>query len=112
MMAYSNSMVWKHKRQITVISWISIALLALHRSRAKKPSNKNCSDGSVGNRILFLSEGWKSHVKLAESIKWQMSSVQNPGWLFYIEDYTTQLYRYYNKPLQGSLLTNQYNGMS
>ena len=41
-----------------------------------------------------------------------MSSVQNPGWLFYIEDYTTQLYRDYNKPLQGSLLTNQYNGMS
>ena len=23
----------------------------------------------------------------------QLSSVQNPGWLFYIEDYTTQLYR-------------------
>ncbi len=22
----------------------------------------------------------------------QLSSVQNPGWLFYIEDYTTQLY--------------------
>ena len=39
-----------------------------------------------------------------------MSSVQNPGWLFYIGDYmdcTTQLYGNYNKPLQGSLLTNQ-----
>ena len=29
----------------------------------------------------------------------QLSSVQNPGWLFYIGDYTTQLYRDYNKPL-------------
>ena len=42
----------------------------------------------------------------------ELSSVQNPGWLFYIEDYTTQLYRDYNKPLQESLVTNQYNGMS
>ena len=29
----------------------------------------------------------------------QMSSVENPGWLFDIGDYTTQLYRDYNKPL-------------
>ena len=28
-----------------------------------------------------------------------MSSVQNPGWLGYTRDYTTQLYRDYNKPL-------------
>ena len=38
---------------------------------------------------------------------WNMSSVQNPGWLGYIRDYTTQLYRDYNKPLQGFLSTNQ-----
>ena len=29
----------------------------------------------------------------------QMSHEKNPGWLFYMEDYTTQLYRDYNKPL-------------
>ena len=28
-----------------------------------------------------------------------MSNEQNPGWLDYIRDYTTQLYRDYNKPL-------------
>ena len=28
-----------------------------------------------------------------------LSSDQNPAWLFYIRDYTTQLYRDYNKPL-------------
>ena len=28
-----------------------------------------------------------------------LSSVQNPGWLGYIRDYTTQRYRDYNKPL-------------
>ena len=42
--------------------------------------------------------------------KTNMSHEKNPGWLGYIRDYTTQLYRDYNKPLLGSLLTNQYNG--
>ena len=37
-----------------------------------------------------------------------MSNEKNPGWLGYIGDYTLQLYRDYNKPLQGSLLTNQH----
>ena len=41
-----------------------------------------------------------------------MSHEESPGWLDYIGDYTTQLYRDYNKRLPGSLLTNQYNGMS
>ena len=40
----------------------------------------------------------------------QLSNEKNPRWLFYIRDYTTQLYGDYNKPLQGSLLTTQYNG--
>ena len=40
----------------------------------------------------------------------KVSSVQNPGWLFDIVDYTTQLYGDYNK--RSSLETNQYNGMS
>ena len=31
--------------------------------------------------------------------KHQLSSVENPGWLFDIGDYTTQLYGDYNKPL-------------
>ena len=36
-----------------------------------------------------------------------MSNVQNPGWLFDIGDYITQLYGDYNKLIQGSLKTNQ-----
>ena len=40
----------------------------------------------------------------------QVSTETNPGWLGYIGDYTTQLYRDHNKPLQGSLLTIQCNG--
>ena len=40
----------------------------------------------------------------------EVSNEKNPGWLRYIGDYTTQLYRDYNKPLYGSLLTIQYNG--
>ena len=35
---------------------------------------------------------------------------KNRGCLGCIVDYTTQLYGYHNKPLQKSLLTNQYNG--
>ena len=30
---------------------------------------------------------------------YHLSSVENPGWLFDIGDYTTQLYGDYNKPL-------------
>ena len=41
-----------------------------------------------------------------------MSSDQNPGYLLYIRDYTSQVYRDYIKPLYGSLWTNQKNGMS
>ena len=40
----------------------------------------------------------------------QLSNEKNPGCLGYLRDYTTQLYRGYNKPLYGSLLTNQYSG--
>ena len=29
----------------------------------------------------------------------ELSSVENPGWLFDIGDYTTQLYGDYNKPI-------------
>ena len=36
----------------------------------------------------------------------------NPGWLFDIGDYTTQLYGDCHKPIYGSLKSNQYNGMS
>ena len=43
----------------------------------------------------------------------QLSNEKNPGWLGYIDidlyrDCTTQLYRDYNKPLSGSILTNQF----
>ncbi len=43
-----------------------------------------------------------SGVKLLASFQglyFYLSSVQNPGWLGYIGDYTTQLYRDYNTPL-------------
>jgi len=39
-----------------------------------------------------------------------LSHEKNPGWLDNVRDYTTQLYRDYNNPLEESLLTNQYNG--
>ena len=34
-----------------------------------------------------------------KSSKNHVSNEKNPGWLDYIGDYTTQLYRDYNKPL-------------
>ena len=37
-----------------------------------------------------------------------MSNEKKTGCLGYIGDYTTQLYRDYEKPLLGSLLNNQY----
>ena len=49
----------------------------------------------------------RSHERFKSS-----SSDQNPGCLLYIGDYTTQLHRDFNRPLPGSLWTNQYNGMS
>ena len=36
-----------------------------------------------------------------------MSKEKKRGWLGYIGDYTAQVNRDYNKPLEGSLLTNQ-----
>ena len=40
-----------------------------------------------------------NRVKFMEDLLNQMSSVENPGWLFDIGDYTTQLYGDYNKPI-------------
>ncbi len=42
-------------------------------------------------------ETWESSGELNE--RFHLSSVENPGWLFDIGDYTTQLYGEYNKPL-------------
>ena len=41
-----------------------------------------------GSHIFQM--GWFNH---------QLSNEKNPGWLSYIEDYTTQVYRDYYKPL-------------
>ena len=41
------------------------------------------------DRITPIYKPWKGH----------LSNEKNPGWLGYIGDYTTQLYRDYNKPL-------------
>ena len=38
-------------------------------------------------------------VEVGDSSDPQLSSEKNPGWLGYIGDYTTQLYRDYNKPI-------------
>ena len=38
----------------------------------------------------------------------EMNSDQNPGRLVFAGAYTTRLYKRYNKPLQGSLLSKQY----
>ena len=48
---------------------------------------------------------WRCEVVFAT---WAMKI--KPGWLGYTRDYSTQLYRDYNKPLSRSLLTKQYNG--
>ena len=44
------------------------------------------------NLTIFHAQknGWKTH---------HLSSVENPGWLFDIGDYTTQLYGDYSKPI-------------
>ena len=58
---------------------------------------------SVGRVGSFLPEKFPSRFfqtsQTTNGPQKYLSSVQNPGWLFYIEDYTTQLYRDYNKPL-------------
>ena len=64
----------------------------------------------VFSRQRSRSTGGRQYVRVSQRI--EISFVQNPGWLFYIEDYTTQFYRDDNKPLKGSLLPNQYNGIS
>ena len=43
----------------------------------------------VSRRIMFA----------AKQIHIEVCHEKNPGWLGYIADYTTQLYRDYNKPL-------------
>ena len=65
------------------------------------PQVLECLVGSLG--AIFPTFSWKPHFLLGDSRQatcskknnQQMSSVQNPGWLFYIEEYTTQLYRDY-----------------
>ena len=59
------------------------------------------------NRVLYTNyedsviKGGRSPIpkKMRLFTMAQMSSVENPGWLFDIGDYTTQLYGDYNKPI-------------
>ena len=62
-------------------------------------------------RSLFISEA--KMVQCFHGCSY-MSSVQNPGWLFDIGDYTTQLYGEYflNHYKDPYYITIQYNGMS
>ena len=66
-----------------------------------------------GTNYVFLPLWPLSHNGgLAMPLSWMVANLceKNPGCLVYIGCYTTQLCRDYNKPLQGSLLTNQYSG--
>ena len=71
-------------------------------------SLENVSEPRRENQII-LTKGMMDLSRNGGNPKfYHMSSLQNPGWLFYIEDSTTQFYRDYNKPFFfGSLLTNQ-----
>ena len=60
----------------------------------KKNPNHQQSQTNKPNNFLWCK--CKVHVP---PIVVEMSSVENPGWLFDIGDYTTQLYGDYNKPL-------------
>ena len=58
--------------------------------------------------IFWGNERW--HWGVVGFFDFQLSNEKNLGCLGYIGDYTTQLCGDCNKPLSGSLLTNQYNG--
>ena len=66
---------------------------------------------------LITAKRWESfsvvkvHVQgLFRHVQATWAMKKDAGCLVYIGDYTTQLCGDYNKPLQGSLLDNQYNG--
>lgn len=64
-----------------------------------KPKSKATDHGSqLEGNVSVAKPGTK---------KFQMSNAKIPGWLDYLGDYTTHLYRDYNKPLKGSPLANQ-----
>ena len=53
--------------------------------------------------IMFQPLIFRGVVSIYPDTQWDwyiyLSNEKNPGWLFDIGDYTTQLYRDYNKPL-------------
>ena len=67
---------------------------------------RNAAAWRKGSRTFVMRSG-----EATFEIFWKRNEQwTKPGCLGYIGDYTTQLYRDYNKPLKGSLLNNQYNG--
>ncbi len=81
-------------------------------------ANRGTADGQGQIIATKLPAGWSQHTKWWWTVREKPLFQENAGeqWknpkgcLVYIGAYTTQLYRDYNKPLKGSLLTNQYNG--
>ena len=60
--------------------------------------------------FICQANGWAIHIQQELSLspwginklmrkKREVSNEKNPGWLGYVGDYTTQLYRDYNEPL-------------
>ena len=77
-----------------IIRWLSF-VWGLPSGRKLRKSmlseKKMMSSGTVGcwSLVVGVCPGWWNN----------LSNERNPGWLGYIGDYTTQLYRDYNKPL-------------
>ncbi len=57
------------------------------------------TNGCFQNMHIFLAQLVTTHHNLKTLCECHMSNEKNPGWLGYIGDYTTQLYRDYNTPL-------------
>ena len=65
------------------------------------PNSGRFEDRKEGSRFELVSGGSEVEPgsRVPDRFRSDLSSVQNPGWLDYIWDYTTLLYRDFNKPL-------------
>ncbi len=70
-----------------------LQLPAMNTNQQDKGCTQNDGE-TMGNLYKVVGESSKMLLREVHA-----SNEKNPGWLFYIRDYTTQLYRDYNKPL-------------